>query len=130
MDLAVAKDPLTAEKMKGDMGENIRIGMKEIFTGGDQITHYEAGFVDCEPTYSEFIKWIKGRDEWGYVRIRDFGTVEYSHGRIVDVNLAGVIGNFDRIILHGIDSGGTRTDYDIELEYCKKLRRHDGKRTL
>ena len=99
------------------------------FTGGDEISHYDASFKYGNPTLGEFLNWIltEKSGEWG--EIEDYGhdnpellpykfpkkIVEYKWGKIVSL-----CDDYEQlkdktIELIKMDGGWSRMDYTIKF---------------
>lgn len=100
---------------------DIKIKEKYKFTGGDEISHYDAHFEsEPNPTLEEFVDWIlrKHPEEWGYVRSNEGWTeyVEYRYGEIrrTCADYSEIKGK--TISLKRMAGGWTAMDYCIEFD--------------
>lgn len=106
----------------------IEINSTYKFTGGDEMSHYDASFVN-NPTLEEFVNWIltEKNDEWGDIRDCEHKDprhepyffpkkiVEYKWGNIISL-----CDDYDElkhktIELTKMDGGWTAMDYTIKF---------------
>lgn len=106
---------------------DIRINSKYKFTGGDEISHYDASFEE-NPTLYQFVCWVlRSIGEWGYIEDRNTPDpkhlpynfpkkiVEYRYGKIIFL-----CDDYDqlkdkKIALTNMDGGWSRMDYTIKF---------------
>lgn len=89
------------------------------YTGGDQISHYEAKFVE-NPTLEEFVSWILANRAYEYGVIHEKGSwakvyVEYRDGKVAEFcdNYSEI--KDKKISLNSMDGGWSLMDYSIDI---------------
>ena len=107
---------------------NIKINSKYKFTGGDEMSHYDASF-ETNPTLEEFVNWIitKKKEEWGDIEDCEHNDpeqlpykfnkkiVEYKWGKILKVCEDYEQLKNKTIALTKMDGGWSAMDYTIKF---------------
>lgn len=83
-------------------------------TGGDETAPYDV-FMEQECTVEDFITAVLNMKEWGYIRIKGYGSIEYRQDKIVSTSLT----NDDMaMVIKSVSAAGgwSRMDYYLEIK--------------
>ena len=81
-------------------------------TGGDETAPYDV-LLEQECSVDDFVAAVLNRKEWGYIRIKGLGQIEYSQDEIVSTTLS--CGDMSKLIKSVRAAGGwSNMNYYLE----------------
>lgn len=87
--------------------------VKTAKTGGDETAPYDV-FLGKECTVNEFVATVLNRHEWGFIKIKGHGQIEYRRDEIVSTTLS--CDDMSKMIKSVRASGGwSRMDYHLDV---------------